>query len=111
MAITLTLPAVTETYSYKIHPNSIEFVVVLTRGFPCVAPRLHAKTCIISPGFDDCRNLIYEVLGQEEWSHRMRLRDVEKKVEEFLGKLDQGNKSVYYMGRLGEFCLNMVYPI
>ena len=34
-------------------------MLVLSKGYPYMAPRLHIKTSIITPGFDDCRNLLY----------------------------------------------------
>jgi hypothetical protein len=34
-------------------------MIVLGKGYPYIAPRLHIKTSIITPSFADCRNLIY----------------------------------------------------
>lgn len=100
MAITLSLPSRTDNYCFKVHPSMIEFVVVLTRGYPLSAPRVHLKTCIISPGFDDCRNLMYELLGGHEWDYRTRLANLSPLITDFLSK--QGStKNVYSVARTG----------
>lgn len=99
VAITVTLPSQTDKYNFKVHPSEVEFVFVLGPSFPFVAPRLHLKTCIISPGFDDCRNLIYEVLGHE-WDYKLRLKDVLRRMGEFLSRLGP-SRSVYWLARLG----------
>ncbi len=73
---------------------------MLTRGYPCTAPRLHLKTCITSPGFDDTRNLIYEVLDKNEWNHMLGLQALISRIGDMLGRLDH-NKNVYGMARFG----------
>jgi hypothetical protein len=46
----------------KIEAKTIDFILVLGKGFPYNAPKLHIKTSIVTPSFADCRDLLYDIL-------------------------------------------------
>jgi len=79
-------------------------------GFPLHSPRVHLKDQIMLPGINDCRNLVLNIIEQEQWSYKISLKKIQLGIPQFLEKL-AGKDNIFDIGRFGSFQLNTVYSM
>jgi hypothetical protein len=108
------VPNITEAYHYITDNHYIEFCIVLSKGYPVVAPRVHVKDKLLLPGINDCRDLLYTIIEVKYWDHKITLQQIQSNISLFLTRLFKSslkNNSIYDIARLGSFNLNSVYPM
>jgi hypothetical protein len=109
LAIEIELPTQTENYHHQVKNRKfISFMIVLGKGFPITAPRVHLMTEISDIAFNDCRDLVRVLLGSKGWHHSMHLAYLVSRLHTFLMELKK-TEELYPIITLGHFHLNCVY--
>jgi ubiquitin-protein ligase len=88
--------------------------MVLGKGYPLIAPRVHIKDKLLLPGVNDCRDLLYTIIDVQYWDHKLTLKKIQADINRFLTRLYKSSmksNTIYDIARFGHFGLNSIYPM
>lgn len=84
------VPSATNLYSFSSDNHYIVFIFVLGKNYPLSPPRVHIKNNLLKPGINDCRDLLPDIIGTEDWDYRINLKHIQRQIAQFLAQLQKG---------------------